>query len=122
MQWHYEKLDEEGKVKRADIYTNDCDGKITGRYVMNVKAWFDENPEERIARGWTKHITWEGKEIKEKWPHEANEALIKATKRIDEYTIEDDYHVVQVSEAMLAAQELLGYEVIGDADIEIFGI
>lgn len=47
--WSYEKLDEEGKIKTiAGDYTNDADGKITGRIVMNVKAWFDENPEERI--------------------------------------------------------------------------
>lgn len=109
MQWHYEKLDEEGKVKRADTYTNDYDGKMTGRYVINVKAWFDEHPDEWVARGWTKHFTWDNKEIKEKWPHEANEALIRSTKRIDEHTIEDDYHVVQMSEAMLAASELGGY-------------
>ena len=37
--WYYEKLDEEGKLKHAPM--NDMDGKITGKCVFGLKAWFD---------------------------------------------------------------------------------
>ena len=44
LKWHYEKLDDEGKVQRVYSGTIDADGKITGKHVINVKAYFDENP------------------------------------------------------------------------------
>ena len=55
--WQYDKLQEDGTIKTiSGDFQNDLDGKITGHIVMNVKAWFDENPAERIRLGWTKHI------------------------------------------------------------------
>lgn len=112
MHWHYEKIDENGKLKSINNYQNDTDGKITGRFVVNVKAWFDEHPEEAIARGWTKHITWTTEEQDEKWPHnEGTEYLSRSIKRIDDHTVEDDYVVMQKSEAQLALEELSNDEI-----------
>ena len=45
MNWTYERLDENGNVQHCPAI--DADGSVTGRIVVNVKAWFDENPEER---------------------------------------------------------------------------
>ena len=107
MEWHYEKLDEKGKLISVNTYTIDSKKKYTGRYVVNVKAWSDEHPEEWIARGWTKHITWSSDEIKEKWPFNAQtQLLIRAVKRVDEHTVEDDFHVIDKSEEMMRFAEL----------------
>ena len=109
--WSYEKLDEEGKIKTiAGDYTNDADGKITGRIVMNVKAWFDENPEERIRQGWTKHIHWTKEEMEEKYPYNKQSQYQTSSQRqIDDYTVEDVYYVVDKSEAQMALEEMLRY-------------
>ena len=108
MNWDYEKLDENGKKVTVNNYTIDSKKEYTGRFVFNVKAWFDENPDEWKTRGWTKHITHSAEEIREKWPHNAQtQILLKGTRRIDEYTVEDDYHVVDKSEEMLRLQELM---------------
>jgi len=106
MTWDYEKLDENLKRKYCPI--NDPDGSITGRIVMGVKAWFDENPEERKRRGWIKHIKYTKEEIDEKWPHnKQSQYLIKTMKQIDPYTVEDEYHVVDKTEEMMLLEELL---------------
>jgi len=107
MNWHYEKLDEKGKLISVNTYTIDSKKEYTGRYVVNVKAWFDEHPKEWVARGWTKHVIWSSEEIKEKWPHNAQtQLLIRAVKRVDEHTVEDDYHVIDKSEEMMRFEEL----------------
>lgn len=104
--WTYEKLDEKGKLKYLPV--NDYDGKETGKIVFGLKAWMDENPEERKRLGWIKHIHYSGKEIKERWPYDHHTQWLKqVTKQVDEWTIEDDYHVMDKSEDMMLLQELL---------------
>ena len=108
MEWHYEKLDEDGKLKKIYSFQNDVDGKITGHCVMNVKAWFDENPAERIRLGWTKHITYEAKEVEELYPHnKQTQYLIISQRLVDEWTVEDVYHVMEKSEEMMLFEEML---------------
>ena len=109
MTWDYEKLDEEGKKITVTNYTIDSKKEYTGQFVFNVKAWFDEHPDEWVARGWTKHIHYETKEIKQKWPHNAQtQILVKGINRVDEHTIEDVYYVIDKSEEMMRLQEMLG--------------
>lgn len=104
--WGYEKLDENGKLKYLPV--NDYDGKETGKIVFGLKAWMDEHPEERKRLGWIKHIHYSGKEIKERWPYDHHTQWLKqVNKQVDEWTIEDDYHVMDKSEDMMLLQELL---------------
>ena len=100
--WHYEKLDEEtGQIKYAP--TNDADGKITGRHVFGLKAWFDENPEERKRLGWIKHIEHKTKDIE---LNRATQYLVNAVKTIDAYTVEDDWKVMDMSEEQMRLAEI----------------
>ena len=98
----YEKFDENGKVTYCP--GNDYDGSITGHIVMNIKAWFDENPEERKRLGWIKHIHHSSRDIEY---NPDTQRIVWSAKKIDEYTIEDEYHVVDKSEEMLRLEELL---------------
>lgn len=108
MDWHYEKLNAEGKMETVYVGRNDNDGKLTGRIVMNVRAWFDENPAERIKRGWTKHITFSSEEIKEKAPYNPRtQYLVVSQKQVDEWTVEDEFHVVDKSEEMILFEQQL---------------
>lgn len=102
--WQYDKLQEDGKVKSVYSSTNDTDGTITGHIVMNVKAWFDENPEERIRLGWTKHILHDTEEIEY---NKQTQFLAKSVRQVDEYTIEDEFFVLDKSEEQLAFEEML---------------
>lgn len=103
--WFYEKLDEDLKIKRAPYH--DADGKVTGKHIINLKAYFDENPAERIRLGWIKHIQLTHKEIKEQYPHNPmTHFIMVTTKPVDEYTVEDEYHIVEKSEEMLWFEEL----------------
>lgn len=106
--YKYEKWDEEEKrMKYVGIYQNDTDGKITGHIIMNVKAWFDENPEERIRLGWTKHITYD-KPQDTGVEYDPQTQYYKITQRqIDEYTVEDVYHVKDKAEDQLLFEEML---------------
>ena len=105
MTWHYEKLDENLKIKHAPVH--DADGKITGKHIINLKEWFDENPEERKRLGWIKHISLTSKEIKEQYPHNRmTHFIMRTTKTIDEYTVEDEYHIAEKSEEMLWFEEM----------------
>lgn len=101
LQWRYEKLDVDGRVKFAPM--NDADAKITGRHVFGLKAWFDENPDERIRLGWIKHITHSTKDVVY---DKATQYLVKAPRRIDEYTIEDEWRVMDKSEEQMRLDEL----------------
>ena len=117
MTWDYEKLDE--NYKKKWLPANDFDGKITGKIVFGLKAWMDENPEERKRLGWIKHIHFEEKEIKERWPHNPrSQYLMASTKQIDPWTIQDDFHVVDKSEEMMLFEEQLklaqGYDIYDD--------
>lgn len=102
--WLYEKLQEDGKIKTIAENHNDFDGKITGHIVFGVKAWFDENPEDRIRLGWTKHI----KHNPEKYGIEYNKQtqyLEKTVRQIDAYTCEDVYAVKDKTEDMMRREE-----------------
>ena len=101
--WHYEKLGEDGKIQSVHINKNDFDGKITGKIVFGVKEYFDENPAERIRLGWIKHITHSIKDID--YNHQTQH-LIKEVRTIDEYTVEDVYHIADKSEEQMRLNEV----------------
>ena len=113
--WNYEKLDENNKIKFCPM--NDYDGKITGHIVFGVKAWFDENPEERKRLGWVKHIYHDMKEIEY---NKRTQYLQKYIKQIDEYTVEDVWHVMDKSEEMMRLNELTRGGFWGDDDVVTF--
>lgn len=103
--WQYEKLMDDGTIKTISYdIMNDTDGSITGRIVINVKAWFDENPEYWQSHGWTKHITHDTNDIEY---NRQTQFLTRATRRVDAYTIEDVYYVLDKSEEQLAFEEML---------------
>lgn len=107
--YHYEKWDEE-KDQLKSIWSNaqnDADGKITGRIVMDVFAWFDENPEERIRLGWIKHYTFEKPEDAGVEYDRQTQYYIITQKQIDPYTVEDVYFVKDKSEEQLLFEEML---------------
>lgn len=112
--WVYRKYDENGKVLRCPL--NDYDGSVTGHIVFGVKAWFDENPEERIRLGWIKHILHSENEIEY---NRQTQYVIRSLKRVDDYTIEDVLRVLDKTEDMLLLEELMegvnidGYNQIG---------
>ena len=98
----YEKL-VDGKRETVNEYTIDHDKSITGKFVVNVKAYFDENPDERIRLGWTKHIHPDSSLVYDKQTH----YCVVLPKQIDEYTIEDQYYALPKSEEMLELEEML---------------
>ena len=114
--WYYEKLDEDNKQKHCPI--NDYDGKVTGHIVFGVAAWFDENPEERKRLGWIKHITHKPDEIEY---NKRTQYLQKAIKFIDEYTVEDEWHIMDKSEEMMRLEELTRGGFWGDDDVISYG-
>lgn len=106
MNWSYVRLKEDGTIESCPPC--DYDGSVTGKIVVGVKAYFDENPEEARRLGWTKHITHSKDEIKERvgdW-NPQTQYLTRTTKQVDEWTIEDVYHVHDKSEQMLLLEEL----------------
>lgn len=114
--WDYQKVDENGKIKWAPV--NDYDGKITGHIVFGVKAWFDEHPEERKALGWIKHIRHDRKDIVY---NKRTQYLVPSIKNIDEYTVEDEYHIMDKSEEMMRLEELCRNNAFWDDDVAIWG-
>lgn len=117
--WQYDKLQEDGTIKTiSGDFKNDPDGKITGHIVMNVKAWFDENPDEWKRRGWTKHILHQSKEVEY---NKQTQFLVKATRQVDEYTIEDEFFVLDKSEEQLAFEEMLAVAEGGGYGITFIG-
>lgn len=100
--WYYEKLDEEGKIKRCPM--NDGKGEITGKLIINLPAYFDENPEERIKLGWIKHIEHYPSEIEY---DRQSQYLMKSVNQIDEHTVEDEYSVFDKTEEMMLLEEML---------------
>lgn len=101
--WTYEKLQEDGKVKTIHESMNDYDGKLTGHYVFGVKAWLDENPEEARRLGYVKHIQHSTKDIEY---NRQLQYLMRSNKVIDEYTYEDEYHIMDKTPGMMRDQEL----------------
>ena len=100
--WRYVKIGENQEYKECP--TRDFDGSVTGHIVFGVKEWFDENPEERIRRGWIKMIQHNEDEVQ--YNHQT-QYLEKSTRVIDDYTIEEVYNVLDKSEDMLALEEKL---------------
>ena len=100
--WTYEKLDEEGNIKHCP--PNDAKGEITGKFIINLPAYFDENPEERIRLGWIKHIEHYSKEIEY---DRQSQDLQKSVRQIDAHTVEDEYAVFDKTEEMLLLEEML---------------
>lgn len=100
--WYYEKIDENLEIQRCPM--DDKDGAVTGKLILNLPKWFDENPDERIRLGWTKHITHDIDEI-EYDPQ--TQFLSASTRQIDDYTVEDVYHVLTKSEEQLLFEEML---------------
>lgn len=98
----YEKYDEEGNVQYCP--GNDYDRSITGHIVIGVKCWFDENPEERKRLGWIKHIHHNTDELDY---DPQTQYITTTTRQIDEWTIEDEHHIVNKSEEMLLLEEML---------------
>lgn len=117
MRWDYEKLDEDGKLKSVNYYTNDTDGKITGKVIINVKAYFDENPDEWKRLGWTKHLHPSAKGVE--YNHQT-QFLSKGTRRVDEYTVEDVYYIIDKSEEQLEFEEMLSVAQ-GEGNIIFYG-
>lgn len=101
----YEKYKEDGTLQYCPA--NDPDGSITGKKVMFLKAWFDENPEERKRLGWVKHIHYEQKDIKAIGYDPLTQYLIPSVVKVDDYTIQDAYHIINKSEEMMALEEML---------------
>ena len=106
MDHEYLRLKEDGTIEHCPTY--DYDGSVTGKIVVNVKAYFDENPDERKRLGWIKHIRHNKDEIREQvgdW-NSQTQYLTRTTRQVDEWTIEDVYHVHDKSEQMLLLEEI----------------
>ena len=103
IKWYYEKLGEKGELKHCPM--NDHDGSVTGHIVFGVPAWFDENPEERKRLGWIKHITQDTRDIE--YNHQT-QYLTHMVVQVDDYTVRDEYSVMDKSPEMLRLEELEG--------------
>lgn len=102
MDRYYERLDENGTPHICP--KNDEKGEITGKFIIGLEEWFDENPEEARRLGWIKHITHKPKDVVEY--DEQTQYLVRSTRVIDEFTVEDVYIPVEKSEEMLLFEEL----------------
>lgn len=123
--YRYEKYTEDNEIKSCPI--DDKDGSVTGKIVLNVPRYFDENPEERKRLGWIKHIVPDRSAIE--YNHHT-QFLVKSIRQIDPYTVTDEYRVMEKSEEQLAFEEMLAvaeadWETVGGADgiggIRFFG-
>lgn len=121
MTWTYEKINEDGTLEYLPM--NDTDGSITGKIILGVKQWFDENPEEYKARGWIKHIQHSNEEIKEIVGeyNPQTQYITTSQNMIDEYTIEDSYNVGNKSEEMLLFEEMANTLGFGTSLISFIG-
>lgn len=110
--YHYEKYEEDGTVTSCPL--NDDNGKYTGKHIIGLKEWFDENPEERKRLGWIKHI--------EHYPTELigydSQTMYarRSLRKVDDYTVEDVYHLIEKSEEMMLFEEQ--YEMVRGAVFE----
>ena len=100
--YRYEKYTDDDKIITCPI--DDKDRTITGKYILNVIAYFDENPEERKRLGWIKHYYSDPSEIDY---NPKSQFLVTSTEAIDEYTVKDVYNVLNKSEEQLAFEEML---------------
>ena len=113
--YYYEKYKEDFTSERCP--QDDKDGKITGKCVLNLVAWFDENPAERIRLGYIKHITKDTSKIEY---NRQTQFLVKGVRQIDEHTVEDVYNVLTKSEEQLAFEEMLAVASWGDDGIAFY--
>ena len=124
MNHDYMRLKEDGTIEHCPTY--DYDGSVTGKIVVNVQAYFDENPEERKRLGWIQHNTLTKDEIAEQvgeWDRQ-RQRLVRSIKPIDEWTVQDEYHVMDKSEEMMLMEEIAqASDTIGfmDSAIVFFG-
>lgn len=102
MYWTYEKLDE--NYNPISLPTNDFDGTITGKIIINLKSYFDENPQLRKSLGWIKHIKKKSSEIEGYDPQTQN--IMVGSQKIDDYTIVDEYYLVDKTEEQMLYEEL----------------
>ena len=110
MEYKYEKLDENYRKRYCPL--NDYDGSITGtgKCIIGLKAWFDENPEERKRLGWIKHYYYkDADEMREDYPEflPAQHYAVQYTEEIDEYTVKDSYRIIEKTDEMLELEEML---------------
>lgn len=110
--YFYEKYDIASDTRQY-CPVNDENGAITGKCIIGLKEWFDENPEERKRLGWIKHITHKPDEIIGYDPQTMY--ALRSVKTIDEYTVEDVYHLVEKPEEMMLFEEQ--YEMLTRAGI-----
>lgn len=96
----------DGKIEVAPI--SDIEGEITGHHICGLRAWLDENPEERIALGYIKHYTVVDPDFDRQ-----TEYITTKTNVIDDYTMEDQIIVHKKSEEMMAQEELNEIEFTG---------
>lgn len=108
--WHYEKLDEKGNIVQCP--RDDKDKSTTGKFILNVPAYFDENPAERIRLGWIKHIDHDASEIEY---NKQTQYLVTGSRQIDEYTVETVYHVMNKSEEQMHLEEMFNAIMGGDS-------
>lgn len=100
--WVYEKLDEDGKIKR--LPQNDSKGEITGKFIIGLPEYFDEHPEERKRLGWIKYIRHNINDV----PYNKQTQYVRSSViQIDEYTVEDVYDVFNKTSEMLLLEEML---------------
>ena len=111
----YERL-EDGKIRTAPL--NDMNGKITGQCIYGLRAWLDEHPAERKALGYVKHIRHDARDIE--FNHQT-QYIVTATRQVDEWTIEDELHVMDKSEEMMRLEELAGRIGYMDDGIHFYG-
>lgn len=111
--YRYEKYTEDNEIKYCPM--DDKDGSVTGKIVLNVPRYFDENPEERKRLGWIKHIEPDRSAVE--YNHQT-QFIVTSTRQIDPYTVTDEYHVLNKSEEQLAFEEMLA---IAEADWAVVG-
>ena len=118
--YFYEKLNEDLVPVRCP--SNDADGKITGKFIIGLKEYFDENPEERKRLGWIKHITHDPYKELENF-NKQSQYLSKTTVHVDEFTVEDVYNILDKSEEQLLLEEIMeGTNVYGGGRIIFVGM
>lgn len=101
--WKYEKVNEDYNIEACP--SHDIDGSITGKVIINLPAWFDENPEERIRLGYIKHYYPLIDEID--FDRQTQDFVV-SLHVIDDYTVEDVIHIYDKTEEQLMFEEIYG--------------
>lgn len=104
MYYEYIRLREDGEIERARI--DDLQGEVTGRRVYNLKAWFDEHPDERKRLGWIKYEHPAAEDEGVEYDPQT-QILMRNPVTVDEWTIKDELYVVDKSEEFLLFEEMV---------------